>query len=577
MKEELFQKYHKEIYEHNLLAFQRISFMGLCISAVLVVLSLPFIHVLKLFPAYLALFVVFSIIYTSSKSNWVKDEAFVLRFFYLLIIFLLLIGILMGTYLGTTTNAITFFLFLLVLPSFIVDRPHRLIILVIVMSILFCVIDIQAKTGEILRLDLSNCIVVCCVFVFLIRMNVQNKLNDIVARDELRHKAQMEHDLKQAKSATSAKSEFLSRMSHDIRTPMNAIIGITSLAMDEVNNPEAIKEYLNKVNSSSRYLLGLVNDCLDMEKIESRNMVLNPVAYTYEEFYNSISTLIRPLCEEKNITFDFKIPNAPYTIFVDKVRFEQIFINLLSNAVKFTPEGGHIEFVDDNAQREGNILHNHYMIRDNGIGMSKEFQKKLFQPFTQESNAVLPQSQGTGLGLSIVKNIVEMMNGHIEIQSEQGVGTRIDVYLDFPLLLEEEKKRQKENQDKMGDLKGKQILLMEDHPLNIEIATKLLEKKGCIVTCAVNGKMGVDIFKASDEGYFDVILTDVRMPEMDGLEATRIIRGLNRKDASKIPMIAMTANAYEEDAQKSMEAGMNEHLAKPIEPDKLYETIGRYV
>ena len=277
-----------------------------------------------------------------------------------------------------------------------------------------------------------------------------------------------------AQQANIAKTEFLSRMSHDLRTPMNAIIGLTALAKDEVTDAKAIDEYLDKINSAGKFLLGLVNDCLDIEKISSGKMELHPQPYPYEEFRNSIHTMFVPLCKQKNITFLYDENKTHDSILVDKVRFEQIFFNLLSNAVKFTPEGGKVECIILNQMIEEGTVSCDFIVRDNGCGMSQEFQKHMFIPFEQEQNENSMQSQGTGLGLSIVKSIVDMMGGTITIQSRRGEGTEVKIHLDIPIAPRMEQSVNTLHNSKNNNLRGIHVLLVEDHPLNREIAKKLL-------------------------------------------------------------------------------------------------------
>ncbi|MDD3205985.1 MAG: ATP-binding protein [Lachnospiraceae bacterium] len=381
-----------------------------------------------------------------------------------------------------------------------------------------------------------------------------------------------------AQQANIAKTDFLSRMSHDLRTPMNAIIGLTALAKDEITDAAAIDEYLDKINSAGNFLLGLVNDCLDIEKIASGKMELHPRPYHYDEFKNSIQTMFQPLCRQKNITFAFVEGNTGDTILADKVRFEQIFFNLLSNAVKFTPEGGKVEFIVTDEVRDQGILSADFTVRDNGCGMSEEFQRSgLFTPFEQEQNENTAQTQGTGLGLSIVKSIVDMMNGNLQIKSEQGKGTEIRVHLELPLVSDAGQGENLLQKKCNGSLTGAHVLLVEDHPLNIEIAKKLLEKCKMVVTCAGNGEEALKIFNTSVLNYYQAILMDIRMPVMNGLDATKAIRELERVDAKTVPIIAMTANAFEEDVELTKEAGMNAHLSKPIEPQRLYETLEKNI
>ena len=366
------------------------------------------------------------------------------------------------------------------------------------------------------------------------------------------------------------KFNFLSRMSHDLRTPLNTILGYIALAKDNTKNPQVIEEYLEKINYSSDFLLGLVNDCLVMGRNYNDKLILHPVSYEYPEFVKTVLSMIDPLCKQKKITFKCTSDFYSIAVLVDKIRFEQIFFNLLTNAVKFTPEGGTVEFLLENRKISNGIFSCDYCVKDTGIGISPEFQEKMFLPFEQESNDVELMAQGSGLGLSIVKSIVDLMDGTITVKSEKGKGTSIIVHLDLPILEKKEEKNYRSTED---ILKGKKVLLIEDHPMNIEIAKELLEKKEIQVICATNGKEGLDSFVSSNEGEIDLILTDIRMPIMDGQEMSKQIRALNRSDAPKVSIVAITANTLAEDIENYHKSGITDFVEKPIKPDVLYEVL----
>lgn len=398
-----------------------------------------------------------------------------------------------------------------------------------------------------------------------------------IYENEVQQKEALAAALQKANIANAAKTDFLSRMSHDMRTPMNAIIGITALAMDETENPAAIKDYLNKINQASHFLLSLINDILDMTKIEDGAVKLHKEPYHYTSFIDTLRTMFEPLCKEKQIEliFENRLKNRP-PILADKMRINQIFFNILSNAVKFTPEGGKIIYREENICIIGNHLYGDYAIIDNGIGMSRTFQKNMFKPFAQEDNSITSKVDGTGLGLSITKSLVELMGGTLHIESEPEKGTKVMLHFVFELAAETLTDTDRNKADSLPDsniLNGKHILLVEDHPLNTEIASRLLVKKGITITCAENGQIALEIFQNTEPYHFDAILMDIRMPVMDGLTATRKIRSLERDDAKTIPIIAMTANAYQEDIEMTKTAGMDIHLAKPIEPGKLYKAL----
>ncbi|MDO5573821.1 MAG: ATP-binding protein [bacterium] len=394
--------------------------------------------------------------------------------------------------------------------------------------------------------------------------------------EEQRQKQILQDAVDAAVEANHAKSDFLSRMSHDMRTPLNAILSFSDHELTEDATEEKMGMYLDKIHASGDYLLGIINDVLDVSKIEQDKMALNPTPYSLDEFTDSINTVIGSLCQNKSIDFNMDISRVPdQWIMIDKVRFNQIFINLLSNAVKFTEDGGKVDFtVMPCSEILDSGLRMRFEIRDNGIGMSPEFLPHAFDSFSQEYNKnISEKAQGTGLGLTIVKEIVSLMKGTISVESKLGKGTLFTVELPLKytapppstLLLKED----------MPSLQGIHVLLCEDNELNREIAVILLEKWGCQVECAENGRQGMDMFLQSEVAYYDVILMDIRMPVMNGLEATKGIRAADRPDAPVIPIVAMTADAFSEDAQISSEAGMNGHLSKPIEPKKVFETLMR--
>lgn len=382
---------------------------------------------------------------------------------------------------------------------------------------------------------------------------------------------------KKAELAAQTKSEFLSRMSHDIRTPMNAIIGLTHLAKKE-EDLTVVREYLHKIDSSSQFLLGLINDILDMSKIENGEMTLHESAFAKEEFKDSILTVIKPLIDEKNINFIFDMEGGTECIKVDRLRFSQIFFNLLSNAAKFTPTGGTIEFISERIkpnkyEKEGKIGLRFY-VRDNGIGMSEEFQKHLYDPFLQEHSKMGADIKGTGLGLPIVRSLVDAMDGTITVKSELGRGTefQVDLYVELA-----QPTKKEEQLEVSGDqLKDMHILLVEDNELNIYVAKAILEQFSCIVEVARNGQEAVTAFAQSEEGCYDAILMDVHMPVMNGLEATKQIRAMERRDAASIPIIAMTADAFDKEKKQTLEAGMSCHLPKPIDPPLIYQVLSHY-
>ena len=386
--------------------------------------------------------------------------------------------------------------------------------------------------------------------------------------------------LEEAKKANAAKTEFLSNMSHDIRTPMNAIINMTQILRDDYSGVTwgNVMDDIDKIETSSRFLMGLLNDILDMSRIESGKMKLNPDVYSYEEFLNYISCVFEPLCRERKQTFLFDKGTTAFPLYIDKTRFNQIFFNVLSNAVKYTPEGGTIKFRTYNNRVEDGNLKCDFSITDNGCGMSREFQKKMFLPFEREKGAV--ENKGTGLGLAIVKNLVEIFGGKLQIESELNKGTCVMISMALPIATQEQLDASQTNIHKKVshlELSGKHILVAEDNTLNMVIIERLLAVQGAKITKAYNGQEAYDIFCDCPEGTFDAIMMDVRMPLMDGMEATKKIRSTEKRDGENIPIIAMTANAFEEDRKLAREAGMTEYLTKPVERNLMYETIQRVI
>lgn len=399
-------------------------------------------------------------------------------------------------------------------------------------------------------------------------------------KHELEQKRQLTVALTDAEQANKAKTEFFSRMSHDMRTPMNGILGFAQLSENE-NDIDVMRDNIEKIRESGEYLLSLINDTLDWQKIESGKMILDEQVVWTPTLLENIVDIIRPTAAEKKVKFTLDTHNVDdnWYIRADSVRLKQIFINLLSNAIKFTPEGGSVHFELFCDGREGLISHDRILIKDTGVGMTEEFIKyKLYQPFSQEHNRYSESAVGSGLGLSIVRKLIDLMGGRIEVESTLHEGTTFTVYLDFvrvnPKEVDTLKQDKEDNKSQLKDsLDGINILIVEDHPINAKIAKKLLENMNCNVTWVDNGEKGVQAFKNSAINEFDVILMDIRMPVLNGIEATKMIRSLSREDAKTVVIIAMTANAYDEDVKNCLDAGMNSHLSKPVDSTKLYQTI----
>lgn len=402
-------------------------------------------------------------------------------------------------------------------------------------------------------------------------------IEDIVQAEKAKQE-QLEQALNFAEQANSAKSEFLTRMSHEMRTPMNAIVGLVALAEQEADISAEQLDYLEKIAVSGRHLMNLINDVLDMSKIESGELTLHPEKCCLMEMVEQVRTVIGPLCEQKKIRFTVKGEMGADYVMADQLRLGQVLINLLSNAVKFTPEGGNIDLLYEGSHR-GMLLDTVFEVRDDGIGISEEFQERMFRPFTQEEREGMLAVQGTGLGLSITKAIVDRMGGSILVNSHPEEGTTFQIVVSFPWIEDNgnDTTIPKGQQHVPENMKDKRILLVEDHPMNQLIAKRILQNNGIRVVTADNGAEGVGEFLRRREGYFDAILMDIRMPGMDGLTAAKTIRKTERADAISVPIIAMTANAFDEDVEKTKDAGMNAHLAKPVQPSVLLETLEQWV
>lgn len=408
-------------------------------------------------------------------------------------------------------------------------------------------------------------------FLLLTKQDVTDLINR-----EKEAKDQLEKALAEAQQANKVKTEFLSRMSHEMRTPMNAIMGIASLVEDAGNDPKQLKNYVDKIKSSSDYLLQLINDVLDMSGISEGKLQIRNEECSFGEFLTAVNTLIEPMCEKKQLAYFTNSEIADNTILkMDKVRLVQVFSNILNNAVKYNKEGGIVEFDCYNMGLEKDNCYYRFVVKDNGIGMTEEFAAHVFEPFTQETATNRESLNGPGLGLSVAKGIVDAMGGTINLTSKPDVGTTVVVDLKFETT-GRAKPAQQENRDDLTALKGRRILVVEDNEINRDIVNALLEKCGMLSFSAEDGQEAVEIFNGSMVGYFDAILMDIRMPRMNGLEATRAIRSMSRKD-SDLPIIALTANAFTEDVEFSLSSGMTAHLSKPINPQVLYETLAKYI
>lgn len=414
------------------------------------------------------------------------------------------------------------------------------------------------------------------------RINVGNRKAFIVAAREITDTVKQERSLRHelaaaldaAREASQAKTDFLLNMSHDIRTPMNAILGFQELAKRNIHDPEKVLNALEKSRRSGEHLLSLINDILDMSQIESGKVVLTPEVIEISEHISRFEDMFRFPMEEKGLTLRFiNDTHTPY-VWGDYLRLTQVINNILSNAMKFTPRGGSVTFhAIESASRQEGYTHFSIHIRDTGIGMSEEFQQKLFDAFEREHNTTLSGVQGTGLGLAISRKLAELMGGTLVCSSALGKGTEFVFTFELPIAYAPESRQPIAE----ADLSGKKILLVEDNDLNREIAEEILSEGGILVTEATNGAEALEILRLAAPGDFDAVLMDIQMPVMDGYTATRIIRTLDNAAVANLPIIAMTADAFAEDKRRALEAGFTAHIAKPVNMATLIETLSQYI
>ena len=392
-------------------------------------------------------------------------------------------------------------------------------------------------------------------------------------KDE-KYKAELLIAAKKAEAANEAKTEFLQRMSHDIRTPINGICGMVNMAEHYAGDLEKQTEYRTKVKKASNLLLELVNEILDMSKLESGEIVLEEIPFNLSSISREVFAVIKQMAAEQNIRIEWEKKEITHRDFIGSPGYvKRVMMNILSNAVKYNRENGHIYIscMEIPAGQPG-MTTMEFVCRDTGIGMTEEFQKHIFEPFAQEHTGSRTKFAGTGLGMPIAKNLVEKMGGTITFESEEGAGTTFVIRVPFKIDMNADK-REKQKDVSEKSIKGLHILLAEDNELNMEIAEFMLQNEGTVVTKAWNGQEAVELFRKSKPGEFDVILMDIMMPVMNGYEATKMIRSLDREDAKTIPIIAMTANAFTEDRLRAKEAGMDEHIAKPVDGKLLIKVI----
>ena len=392
----------------------------------------------------------------------------------------------------------------------------------------------------------------------------------------------LEASANEADLANKAKTDFLSTMSHDIRTPMNAIIGFTTIAKNNIDDKKRVEESLHKIDLASNHLLTLINDILDISKVESGKLSLVPQNISITSIVENLKNISQSMIKEKNINFSFNLENIEYEhLYADPLRLNQIFINILSNALKYTEPGGSVcvNMSEEESIKDG-CVKLIYQVTDTGIGMSPEFMANMYQPFSRETDSRVNSIQGTGLGLAITKQMVDLMNGNIDCESEVGKGTTFTVTLDISVLKQEKntdngKEKISFNENDYSDLEGLNILVVEDHDINWEIISALLQMYGIKTVRAINGLECVEKLKMAQKGEYSLIFMDIQMPVMNGLDATRAIRNLEDLDKRNIPIVAMTADAFSENITECLNAGMNGHIAKPVDINIVIKEIRR--
>ena len=393
------------------------------------------------------------------------------------------------------------------------------------------------------------------------------------------HETELEKAVHEAKSANEAKTRFLFNMSHDIRTPMNAIIGFADLLEKHIDERDRVLDYIGKIKSSSEFLLSLINYVLETARIESGKMSLKKEVCCASRLIESLTDVFEPEVCKKGLTYSYTKDIEHEYVMGDDTKVREIFINIIGNSLKYTPAGGKItiDIREIPFDRENYIAYK-IVVEDTGIGMSEDYLPHIFEEFSREHTSTESKVVGTGLGLPIVKALIDLMGGTIEIESEVGKGTKTTVMIPFEIATQEQilEEQQKEKEFVPEEIKGKRILVAEDNELNAEIALTVLKEKGLLVERAANGKECVEMLKEKPADYYDMILMDIQMPEMDGYQATEMIRNLGDSRAA-VPIVAMTANAFEEDRQKALDAGMNAHVSKPVDMNVLFRVMAKFI
>ena len=584
-----YEKIKQDVWEENRKAMRLYSVVALVAFGVITLVSVFSLSIGKykwVYLAYTFLSLVYFCISRCQLKSFLGKKLVVYSFFAALLLF----GIITGTLITPEELTVNYIVFMMTAPLLFTDRAAVMNGLLLSSMLLYTGLAFFAQHNPILSKNLADVILYGVLSMFLTATMMRSKLQRILYQkeketleiskaEEQKQKQLLMNAAEEAESASKAKSAFLLSISHDIRTPMNAIIGFTNIALHQ-NKVSDIHDSLEKVQKSSNHLLSLLNDVLDFTRIESGKVTISPEPVDITELTDNVVAIMNGLLYNRDLKFEVhrERPENPYVL-ADVVRIREVLVNLLGNAVKFTKDGGKItlDISSQSGTDEKHII-TRYVVRDNGIGMSEEFQKELFKPFSQEDNAnARTQYKGTGLGMAITKKYVDMMGGSIAVESKKGAGSTFTV--EIPMELAEQVIQSEQKQPLHRDLTGVHVLMAEDNDLNAELATIMLEDAGMTVTRASDGEEVVNLFKNHPRGTYDLILMDIMMPNMDGHQATKAIRalGIEQSDAVTIPIIALSANAFIDDVQESLDSGMNDHISKPINMEVVTDTIAKYI
>ena len=584
-----YEKVKQDVWEENWKAMRLYSVVALVAFGVITLVSVFSLSIGKykwVYLVYTFLSLVYFCISRCQLRSFLGKKLVVYSFFAALLLF----DIITGTLMTPEELTVNYIVFMMVAPLLFTARTAVMNGLILSSMLLYIGLAFFTQYNPILSKNLVNVILYGVLSMLLTATMMRSKLQRILYQkeketleiskaEEQKQKQLLMNAAEEAESASKAKSAFLLSISHDIRTPMNAIIGFTNIALHQ-NKVSDIHDSLEKVQKSSNHLLSLLNDVLDFTRIESGKVTISPEPVDITELTDNVVAIMNGLLYNRDLKFEVhrERPENPYVL-ADVVRIREVLVNLLGNAVKFTKDGGKItlDISSQSGTDEKHII-TRYVVRDNGIGMSEEFQKKLFDPFSQEDDAnARTQYKGTGLGMAITKKYVDMMGGSIDVESKKGVGSTFTV--EIPLELPEQVIQSKQKQPLHRDLTGIHVLMAEDNDLNAELATIMLEDAGMTVTRASDGKEVVNLFKNHPRDTYDLILMDIMMPNMDGHQAAKAIRalGIERSDAVTIPIIALSANAFIDDIQESLDSGMNDHISKPINMEEVTDTITKYI